>query len=289
MRPDDAGSLVFDSLLLEEEFEIVGLPKVHLRVSADAPLAHWVARLEDVQPDGTVSLVAGALLNGSQRESRLEPKPLVPGEIYNIEFEMHFTTWTFKPGHRIRLTVSNALFPMVWPSPYAMMTKLFTGTESTCLELPIIPAVKRKAPSFRPPEPREESQLKRIKDDERPDAAYFGAYFWPQASAEYKRDLDSTVSLDWKGARRNEVQGARNRSYYRDYQDTNDKNPAKSSYHGERGRLMEFEARTIELRTKVDITSDETNFYVVFLRKIFLNGALLRQREWKETIKRDFQ
>ena len=289
MRPDDAGSLFFDSLLLEEEFEIVGLPKVHLRVSADAPLAHWVARLEDVQPDGTVSLVAGALLNGSQRESRLEPKPLVPGEIYNIEFEMHFTTWTFKPGHRIRLTVSNALFPMVWPSPYAMMTKLFTGTESTCLELPIIPAVKRKAPSFRPPEPREESQLKRIKDDERPDAAYFGAYFWPQASAEYKRDLDSTVSLDWKGARRNEVQGARNRSYYRDYQDTNDKNPAKSSYHGERGRLMEFEARTIELRTKVDITSDETNFYVVFLRKIFLNGALLRQREWKETIKRDFQ
>ena len=163
------------------------------------------------------------------------------------------------------------------------------GTESTCLELPIIPAVKRKAPSFLPPEPREKSQIKPVTDDKRPEAPSLGAYSWPQASAELKRDLDSTVSLDWKGARKNEVQGVSSRTFYRDYQDTNDKNPAKSSYHGERGRLMEFEGRTIELRTNVDITSDETNFYVVFLRKIFLNGALLRQREWKETIKRDFQ
>ena len=52
---------------------------------------------------------------------------------------------------------------------------------------------------------------------------------------------------------------------------------------------MEFEGRTIELQTTIDITSDETNFYAVFLRKIFLNGVLLRQREWRETIKRDFQ
>jgi len=66
-----------------------------------------------VQPDGTVSLVTGAHLNGSQRDSRLEPKALVQGEIYDISFEMHFTTWTFKPGHRIRLAVSNALFPII--------------------------------------------------------------------------------------------------------------------------------------------------------------------------------
>ena len=40
---------------------------------------------------------------------------------------------------------------------------------------------------------------------------------------------------------------------------------------------MEFENRTIELRTTIDITSDDTNFYAVFLRKIFLNGSVGRR------------
>jgi hypothetical protein len=289
IRPDDAGSLVYDSSILEEGFEIVGLPKIYLRVSVDAPLAHWVARLEDVQPDGTVSLVTGAHLNGSQRDSRLEPKALIPGEIYDIAFEMHFATWTFKPGHRIRLAVSNALFPIMWPSPFSMITKLIIGNENTRLELPVIPAMKRNSPTFIPPEPRAESQIKLIENEEPPRASYSEAYLWPAASVEQKRDMNSTVSVDWKGARSCEVQGGRFRGFIRDYYDTNDNNPAISNYHGERGRWIETENRIVDLRSTVDIHSDETNFYVVFLRQIYENGKLIRQREWKETIKRDFQ
>jgi len=289
IRPDDAGSLVYDSPVLEEAFEIIGLPKVHLHVSSDAPLAHWVARLEDVQPDGTVTLVTGAHINGSQRDSRLECKPLVPGEIYSIAFEMHFTTWTFKPGHRIRFAVSNSLFPIMWPSPFPMITKLFMGEKNTSLELPVIPSLNRKAPSFMPPEPREEAKIKPISSEEPLGVSYFGPYLWPAASVEQKRDMNSTVSVDWKGARSCEVQRARYRGFLRDYYDTNDKNPAISTYHGERGRWIEMEGRIVDLRSTVDIRSDETNFYVVFLRQIYENGKLIRQREWKETIKRDFQ
>jgi len=295
MRPDDAGSLIFDSPVIEERFEVVGFPKVYLRVSADAPLAHWIARLEDIQPEGTVSLVTGALLNASQRESRLKPSPLVPGKVYDLEFEMHFTTWTFKPGHRIRLAVSNALFPMIWPTPSLMTTKLFIGVESTRLELPVMPPAERQVPAFRPPEPREEApQIKLIRplearEQERPGLPYFGAYSWPEASVEQKRDMDSTVSVDWKGAKSYEVQGARFRTYVRDYYDTNDKNPANSNYRGERGKLIEIENRVIDLHSTIDIHSDEINFYVVFLRQIFENGKLLRQREWRETMPRDYQ
>ncbi|MEW5901729.1 MAG: CocE/NonD family hydrolase, partial [Acidobacteriota bacterium] len=293
MRPDDAESLVFDSPRLEEEFAIVGFPRVHLRVSADAPLAHWVARLEDVQPDGTVSLVTGAILNGSQRDSRLEPRALVPGEVYDIEFELHFTTWTFKRGHRIRLAVSNALFPMIWPSPYLMTTKLILGTESTRLELPVIPAVKRKSPSFVPPEPLGESPVRVRKPLEPGEARtaipHVQAYFWPEASVEHKRSADGTVSVDWKGANRQEVGSMRLRAFIRDYYETNDKNPANSSYRGERGNRVEIDGRTIDLQTFVDVRSDVENFHMVFLRRIFENERLVWQREWRETIKRDFQ
>src|SRR6185295_7863444 len=103
MRPDDAGSLVYDGPVLDESLEIVGFPKVKLRASVDAPLAHFVARLEDVHPDGRVSLVAAALLNGSQREDPQRPRALVAGEPADLAFDLHFTTWTFRPGHRVRL------------------------------------------------------------------------------------------------------------------------------------------------------------------------------------------
>jgi hypothetical protein len=248
-----------------------------------------VARLEDVQPDGTVSLVTGAHLNGSQRDSRLDPKALSPGEVYDIEFEMHFTTWTFKSGHRIRLAVSNALFPIMWPSPYPMTTRLFIGQENTRLELPVIPAIKRPVPAFIPPEPREESSIRIISGEPPPPASVPGPYLWPGTSVEQKRDLNSTVSVDWKGARSLEVQGGRFRGFIRDYYDTNDKNPALSSYHGERGRWIEIGGRIVDLRSTVDIHSDESHFTVVFSRQIFENGRPIRRREWRETIKRDFQ
>lgn len=289
IRPDDAGSLVFDSPVLEQEMVIVGLPRVYLRVSADAPLAHWVARLEDIQPDGTATLVTGAHLNGSQRESRLEPKALVPGEVYDIEFEMHFTTWTFKPGHRIRLAVSNALFPIMWPSPYPMTTRLFIGQENTRLELPLIPAMKRPVPAFIPPEPREESPVKIAAGEAPRQISLPEPYLWPEASVVQKRDLSSTVGVDWKGARCLDIREGRFRGFIRDYYDTNDKNPALSNYHGARGRRIEINGRTVDLRSTVDIHSDETCFTVVFVRQIFENGTLIRQREWKETIPRDFQ
>ncbi len=221
MRPDDAGSLVFDSPVVEEAFEVIGFPRVKLRVSADAPLAHWIVRLEDVQPDGTVSLVTGALINGAQRDSRLEPKPLVPGEVYDIAFELHFTTWTFKPGHRLRLAVSNALFPMIWPTPYPMTTKLFVGEEFTQIEIPIFPPGERISPDFKPPEPREE----------RPDARYLEVESWPHGFYEQKRDLwTSKYAVEWKGVKDYEIQGRKYFTYERDYHETNDLNPAESSY-----------------------------------------------------------
>lgn len=279
IRPDDAGSLVFDSPIVEESFEIAGFPKVHLRVSADAPLAHWVARLEDVQPDGTVSLVAGRLLNGSQRNSRLNPEALVPGEIYDLEFKMHFTTWTFQPGHRIRLSVSNSLFPMIWPTPYPMTTTLYLGDENTYFELPVIPAMERKIPNFLPPEPREE----------RTDARYLDGAAWPQGFYEWKRDMWSgKTSVEWKGYSDFENPNGSFHTYEQNYYETNDERPADSSFSGEAGRRIQLKDRALEFRTTFDVRSDEKNFHVTVVRYVYEDGRLLRQREWKETIPRIF-
>ena len=68
-------------------------------------------RLEDVFPDGRVALVTGALQSGAQWSSRLDPAPLAPGLQYVIKTPLHFTTWTFRPGHKIRLAIANSLPP----------------------------------------------------------------------------------------------------------------------------------------------------------------------------------
>ncbi|MCX5883466.1 MAG: peptidase S15, partial [Deltaproteobacteria bacterium] len=84
MSFDDESSLVFDSEPLKEAVEIIGLPKVNLTVSGDNPLYQWSVRLEDVWPDGKVSLVSGTLINPADRVSRLKQSPLVPGEKTNL-------------------------------------------------------------------------------------------------------------------------------------------------------------------------------------------------------------
>ena len=279
MRPDDAGALVFDGPVIREASMIAGMPRVRLRVSADARLAHWAVRLEDIQPDGSVSLVTGVLLNGSQRLSRLDPEPLVPGRTYDIELDMHFTTWTFKPGHRIRLAVSNSLFPMIWPTPYTMTTRLDLGVEATRVEIPVIPDAKYARPAFLPPEP----------DQRREDAYYVEDVAWPAGLYEWKKDLwSSKTSVEWKGHGEFVNRGRRFHTWERNYYETNDTRPAESRFSGEAGRRIELEGRTLEIRSTLDVRSDESSFYVTIVRTLVENGEQVRRREWEETVPRDF-
>ena len=148
-RPTDAFSLVYDSDPLQKDTEILGLPKAVLKVAADAKRANWFVRLSDVAPDGTVTQVAGAAFNGTHRKSARDPEDLVAGEMFDLEIEMHFTSWVFPKGHRIRFAVANAQWPMLWPTPYPMTTRCSSAPSHVVL--PIVPPGKRPAPSFLPP------------------------------------------------------------------------------------------------------------------------------------------
>jgi predicted acyl esterase len=279
MRHEDADSLVYDGEVLDEKIEIIGFPRIRLKVSADAKLAHWIVRLEDIHPDGQVSLVAGGLLNGAQRNSRLFPEDLTPGEVYELDFPLHFTTWTFRPGHRIRLAVSNALFPMIWPTPYQMTSKLFLGSEASCLELPVIPFEPRQVPDFPLPEPREE----------RPDAHPLESRGWPYKH-KVTRDLNNdTTTVELEAERSWEIQGEKYISIEKVAYQTSDRDPARSSFFGEGGYVLHFGERLLELKLLISLVSDSTTFYVKVIRQIFEQGRLIRERRWEASVPREFQ
>jgi hypothetical protein len=135
--PDDLRSVVFDSEPLTEDIEIVGNPMLKVRLSSSAPVAKIVVRLNEVTPAGTSWSVSYGLLNLTHRESHTNPTPLVVGKEYDVDLSCYFTAHRFKKGNRIRVAISESLWPMIWPSPKPVELKIITGVSS--LTLPVRP------------------------------------------------------------------------------------------------------------------------------------------------------
>lgn len=105
-RPDEAFSLVYEWEALEDDLEVLGHPRVTVRVASSAPVAYLSAKLCDVHPDGTSQLVTRGLLNLAHRDSRERPSALEPGRTYQVTLGLEVTSWVFEPGHRVRLDLA---------------------------------------------------------------------------------------------------------------------------------------------------------------------------------------
>jgi hypothetical protein len=127
--------LSFDSTPLAEDLEILGNPRLTVRLSSNQPVAKLVARLNEVTPDGKSRSVSYAVLNLTHRDSHEKPSALEPGRSYDINLSCYFTAHRFKKGSRIRLALSESLWPMLWPSPLPVELQIVAGVSS--LSLPI--------------------------------------------------------------------------------------------------------------------------------------------------------
>jgi uncharacterized protein len=134
-RLDSFGSLEFDGQTLAEPLEILGNAHALLELAADRPAALVAVRLIDVAPGGDATLVARGFLNLTHRASRETPTPLVPDRRYRVDVPLHPTAYAFAAGHRIRLALSTAYWPIIWSSPEPVRLTLFTG--SSRLLLPV--------------------------------------------------------------------------------------------------------------------------------------------------------
>ena len=77
---DDGLSMVFDSDVLEEDFDIVGYPKVEVELTSDKANAMLFAQLSDVHPNGQVTRVSYGVMNLTHLQGHDKVVPLVPGE-----------------------------------------------------------------------------------------------------------------------------------------------------------------------------------------------------------------
>jgi len=130
---DSFGSLEFDSEPLRARLEILGQTSLSLQIASDLPVAVVTARLIDVATDGRATLVARGFLNLTQRESRENPQPLVPGQRYCVQVQLTGTAYAFPAGHKLRIALSSAYWPIIWPSPEPVKLTIFTGASQLLL------------------------------------------------------------------------------------------------------------------------------------------------------------
>jgi len=136
-RADDGRALSFDSAPLEDRIELLGNARVELVLESDRPVAQLAARLCDVAPDGTSLLVTRGVLNLTHRDSHEHPEPLVPGEPTRVVVELDGIAEAIPAGHRLRLALSPAYWPWLWPAPE--LATLAVHTAESALVLPVRP------------------------------------------------------------------------------------------------------------------------------------------------------
>ena len=158
-REDDARSACFDGEALAEPLDIVGAPVVRLRLSADRPKAMVAVRLCDVQPDGAPTRITYGVFNLCHRNGHETPADMVPGEPTEIAVQLDDIAYRVKPGNRLRVAVSSAYWPMVWPSPEAVTLILHEGA----VDLPVRPSSEGDEWRFAEPEGAEPWKIERIK------------------------------------------------------------------------------------------------------------------------------
>lgn len=280
-RPADAYSLVYDSPVLDEPMAIIGFPQITLWVRADAPQANWIVRLSDVAPDGSVTEVTGAALNGTHRYSDVNPLPLDPDSLYRLDIELHVTSWIFQPDHHIRVSINNSQWPMFWPTPFAMQTHLYGGPgHSSQISLPVAPAhpVRLRHPFDQPvADPQLPgfhtiasetlsgfAEINTVTRDERTQtttvlATNSGSDAYPFGTISYTESITHQVS---------------------------DLTPAKAMVESTYTITVDAAGHQRTYTGLLLFTSDRDNYYYNYTRRLEERGQVLKEKQWLETIPR---
>jgi predicted acyl esterase len=291
-RGADAFSLVFDTPPLAEEVEILGFPLVELHGSADAEPLHWFGRLCDVAPDGTVTLVTGGGRAGRPYPQRdggslavggipARPAPAGHGApaaqvtAAALPLELHVTSWVFPRGHRIRLALGNAMWPMIWPTPYPATATVQLGPSGTRLVLPVVPAADRPPPVFPQPAPA----------DHPPGVRAWGEMLPVRWTLQ--RDDTGASAIWWRGSTGTEFPWGRvvDEEYLRYL--VHDARPASASAHGEARTEIHADGRLLIFTSVLDLDGDAESLRYSYRRELRRDGMLIREREWKRRYPRE--
>jgi putative CocE/NonD family hydrolase len=154
----DRWATLFTGTPLSADTEVTGHPIMHLWAAANVSDINFFAYLEDVAPDGTITIATDGRLKASLRRLGTAPYsylglpyhrsfaedavPLTPGEPVDLVFDMLPLSRIFPKGHRIRVAITTAdprEKDRQEPSPAPVVTLYREKDHASFVALPVIP------------------------------------------------------------------------------------------------------------------------------------------------------
>jgi uncharacterized protein len=270
-RADEAHSLVFDWPVAEEPLEIMGHPRVELRVTSSDPVAFVSAKLCAVAPDGASELITRGILNLTHRDSHEEPTALTPDAPVEATIELDATAYILEPGYRLRLDLAGSDFASSWPPPSAARLSFDVTACALVLPVPQGPPVA-DPPVFAPGDDsahRPDRVLWEVRDE--------------VVSGERR------VVIDHGGVRGQATTGASILDSYAGEVGVRSTDPGNAWATGGVSFEVTWPEVTVLTRSRGTLRTDPDTWRLELEVKVYENGELVHEDQWERTLPRHLQ
>ena len=272
-RDDDARSANWDSEPMVEDTAIVGRPTVTLRLWAEAEAGQIAIRLNHVHPDGASTRITYGVLNLCHRDGHADPQPVPVGTEITVTVALDEIAYEVPMGHRLRVAVSTAYWPLIWPAPTPCPIVITGGH----LDLPTHDAGAGDIRAFPPPDAADPWQVEELRPEH-------------HVRRQETDMVTGTVSLiieDDFGKVRDLDHGLINGSIARERWDIHPDDPlsARGTCHW----TDELERDDLRLRTEAtcEMWSDATTFHLSARIEAYENDKLIFEKDVTDAIPRD--
>ncbi|HET6619609.1 MAG TPA: CocE/NonD family hydrolase, partial [Dongiaceae bacterium] len=281
-RIDDAGSLVFDSAPLERDLDLLGSPVLELAFSVDRPVAQMAVRLSNLFPDGAAQRTSYAVFNLNHLAGHDKPQRLEPAKRYRARIDLNALGYRFAAGNRLRLAISTAYWPLIWPAPERVTLTVHAG--DTRLELPVrTRQCEDRAAPFAAPESAALAPISKVADG--------------RMKREIRHDLLSgtvTYVTDGEGGvfgegiiRFDEIDLIANHALRRELT-IHPEEPLSAHYRIAQSYDLKRDGWDIRVETDTVMTSTRSELILTGRLDAFENGKRVASRNWRETVARKF-
>jgi predicted acyl esterase len=254
---DDHRSLTYTSEPLDEALAIRGAPEAVIHLASAVPEFPLSAWLCDVAPSGHSSLICQGWIN-------VPPTPAGDRQVRELRVPLYSTSYLLPAGHRLRLGMAGADFPLLWPSPYDITLEVERSpARPTGVVLPVVAAERanRPGPAFAEPATLQSGQQSVARSENRIVRELDGRLAAFHQLDESKTTLDDGV-LTMRLANTSTTSSGRS---------------AETILSAHVEAVLETAGESL----MVTVDALQTNERYVFDARIEMNGALYFQRVWE--------
>jgi uncharacterized protein len=148
-RSEEEQGLSWRTPTLSAPLTLAGPVALHLVASSTASDTDWFAKISDVAPDGSQTIVSEGQLRASLHalahkstakeplETLTSPEPLTPGQFYDYEISIAPTAWEFAAGHSLQVRLTSYNMPNALPATFGFDA----SSPASSSIVPLLPAI----------------------------------------------------------------------------------------------------------------------------------------------------